>query len=139
MLFCLQWEIGPSRMQQAFPSYTFTELVLLLMYIPFKYCHLRSVLTFSTLQTVLPIFWIVNSSRHSISQCAIQKHFPSRLLHQSWARVYRYFIGRLICITLTKWWAWWCMLYVGLVKICRALHLERVCLTVWRLLILPVA
>lgn len=28
MLFCLQWEIGLSRMKQVFPSYRFTELGL---------------------------------------------------------------------------------------------------------------
>ena len=56
MLFCLQWEFGPSRMKQDFPSHRFTELKLLLMCIPFKSCNLQSVLTFCTLQAVVPIF-----------------------------------------------------------------------------------
>lgn len=117
MLFYLEWEIGPSRMPQVFPSYRSTELMLLLASIIFKSCDLQSVVTFSTLQAVVPIFWKVSSCHHSLSQHVIQKHFPFQLLHQLWAHDCRYLFGRFICITHSKWSAWWCTLFVGLAEI----------------------
>ena len=107
MLFCLQWEIGPSRMQQDFPLYRFTDLMLLL-----KSWNMQSVLTFSTRQAVVPIFWIVSSN--SLCNPETFSFSTTTSVMSTWLQIPYWHI---ICNHTKQWSAWWCTLFVGLVKI----------------------